>query len=88
MTPPDDVHVVTLRDIYTVGVDTREKVIHLAGEVSNLKQDQQEAASDLGKIVDRVSTLEKDHSKIRGVAAGAATLAATATTIVGWVITK
>lgn len=88
MMPPDDAHVVTLRDIYTVGVDTREKVIHLTGEVENLKKDQEDTATVVEKVAERVNTLEKGHSKIIGVASGAATIAATAVTIIGWAIQK
>ena len=88
MTSPDDAHVGTLRDIYTVGVDTREKVIRLSGDVANLKQDQQDTTAEVEKVADRVNTLEKGHSKVIGVATGAATLAATATTILGSAIQK
>ena len=88
MTPPDETPVVTLRDIYLVGVDTREKVIHLTGEVSNLQQDQGETKEEVEKVADRVSVLERGHSKIIGAAVGAATIAGTATTVIGWAITK
>lgn len=88
MTPPDETHVVTLRDIYLVGVDTREKVIHLTGEVSNLQADQTETKEEVEKVADRVSVLERGHSKIIGAAVGAATIAGTATTVIGWAITK
>ena len=88
MTPPGDDHVVTLRDIYLVGTDTREKVITLTGEVVGLKEEQTEIKGEVGKVADRVSVLERGHSKIIGAATAAATVAATAVTIIGWGITK
>jgi hypothetical protein len=88
MTPPGDDHVVTLRDIYLVGVDTREKVIHLTGEVSGLKEEQTEIKGEVEKVSDRVSVLERGHSKIIGAAVAAATVAGTAVTVVGWVVVK
>lgn len=88
MTPPGDDHVVTLRDIYLVGTDTREKVIALTGEVVGLKEEQTEIKGEVEKVSDRVSILERGHSKIIGAAVGAATIAGTATTVIGWAITK
>jgi hypothetical protein len=88
MTPPGDDHVVTLRDIYLVGVDTREKVIAVQGQVANLQAEQGETKEEVEKVADRVSVLERGHSKIIGAAVGAATIAGTATTVIGWAITK
>lgn len=84
MTPPGDDQVVTLRDIYLVGIDTRERVIALGERVEDL-----EALPDrVEKVSDRVAVLERGHSKIFGAAVAAATIAGTATTVIGWVIAK
>jgi hypothetical protein len=88
MTSSGDDHVVTLRDIYLVGIDTRQKVITLTSDVGGLKEKQTEIKEEVDKVSDRVSVLERGHSKIIGAAVAAATVAGTAVTIIGWVVTK
>lgn len=88
MTPVGDDQPVTLRDIYQVGTDTREKVINLTAEVGELRRLRDEDRRDLDEAVGRVGALERGHSRIIGAATAAATVAGTAVTIVGWVIVK
>lgn len=69
--------VVTLRDIYNVAMETKETVARI-----------DERVKDLEELPQRVSNLEKGHSRMMGVAVGASTVAATAITIIGWTIGK
>lgn len=88
MTPVGDDQPVTLRDIYQVGVDTREKVINVQAEVGELRRLRDEDRKDLDEAVTRIGVVERGHSKIIGAATAAATVAASAITIIGWVVTK
>lgn len=83
---------VTLRDIYRVGVETREQVIDLNAQVGELRRLRGEDREDLDETMSRVSTVEQDHAKISGKVMGAAlassAVASISITIIGWLIVK
>jgi hypothetical protein len=69
--------VVTLRDIYNVVMETKDTVTRM-----------DERVKDLEELPQRVSALEKGHSRMMGIALGGSTVAASAITIIGWTIGK
>lgn len=84
MAPSGNDRVVTLRNIYDVVMDTREKVITLTQRVDDLEK----IPKKVDKVSDRTSVLERGHAKMLGIAVGAATVGGTAVSIMGWLIAK
>lgn len=80
----DDDEVVTLRDIYNVVMQTSVTVARMDERVKDLEK----LPRDIEKLSERVSLVERGHSKMIGIAFGGATVTATAVTIIGWTIGK
>lgn len=80
----NDEEVVTLRDIYNVVMQTSVTVARMDERVKDLEK----LPQDIEKVSDRVSLLERGHSRMIGIAFGGATVTATAVTIIGWTIGK